>query len=526
MKMIQFSQIRLSVLALSGTMTVQAGAQTSTTQKQPNVLFISADDLNSDMQVMGNPKIPTPNLDRLARMGVTFTHAYNQSPLCGPSRASIMTGYRPDNINVHDLFAKFRSVKPDAVTIPQMFMNNSYYTCRIGKIFHAGVPSDIGKPGSDDPSSWNEAFNPIGKDKTDEHKITILSKNITGLGGALAYMATEGGDDEHTDGISANMALKILRERYGNRRPAAPAEIGRASQPSKPFFMAVGFYRPHCPFVAPQKYFDMFPLDKIELPPFAETDWMNKPEAAANHMPMFWGLNKAEQKEIIRAYYASVAFMDAQVGKLLDGLEELGLAENTIVVFWSDQGYMLGEHGLWQKQNLFEKTAVQPLIIAAPGYAKGRPSDGIVEMIDIYPTLAELAGLAPPADLDGKSLVTLLKNPDAEWNYPAFTQQARTINPRAVADNYPYMFNPMIIGIDGKTPTQFATIFGRSVRVKRYRYTEWEEGKRGVELYDYETDPNEFNNLATDPEYRDLKTELAGVLHSKYQSVINHSYTQ
>ncbi len=513
MKISRLPHLRLSVLALTGTFAVHAGAQTSSEPKRMNVLFISSDDLNSDMQVMGNPKVPTPNLDRLARMGVTFTHAYNQSPLCGPSRASIMTGYRPDREMVHDLFGDFRNTIPDAVTIPQLFKNNGYYACRLGKIFHAGVPSDIGKPGHDDPQSWTDTYNPLGKDKTDEHKITILSKGMTSLGAALAYMATEGSDDELTDGISANMAVKILRDRYG-KRAGAPAEVGAAKPQTKPFFMAVGFYRPHCPYVAPKKYFDMFPTEKIVLPPFPTDDWKNKPEAAANFMPFLWGLNQEEQKKVIQAYYASVAFMDAQVGKLLDGLTELGLLDNTIIVFWSDQGYMLGEHGLYQKQNLFEKTAVQPLIIAAPGFSKGSPSARIVEMIDIYPTLAELAGLTPPADLDGRSLVPLLKNPAADWNYPAFTQQARTINPRAAEGQYPYMFNPMTIGMDGKTPSQFTTIFGRSVRVERYRYTEWDEGRKGVELYDYQTDPNEFNNLATDPKYKSLVNELAQVLHS------------
>lgn len=502
----------LPTIVIAGSLPLSVSAQPTNQHKQYNVLFIASDDLNSDLNTFGDPNVHTPNLDRLAKMGVVFTHAYNQSPLCGPSRASIMTGYRPDKTKVHDLNAHFRDAIPNAVTIPQMFKNNGYFTCRIGKIFHAGVPSDIGKPGADDPASWTEAYNPLGKDKTDEHKIKILSKDMPNLGGALAYMATEGSDDELTDGISANMALKIIRDRNGKSNP-----VGFGQQKDQPFFMAVGFYRPHCPFVAPQKYFDMYPLKDIKLPDYRADDWDNKPEAAKSSGKLYWGLNMEESKEIVRAYYASISFIDAQVGKLIDGLEEMGLLENTIVVFWSDQGYMLTHHGQWEKQTLFEHTATQPLLIYAPGMTKNTSCNKIVETIDIYPTLAELSGLTPPNDLDGRSLVPLLKNPSMEWNYPAFTQQARTINPKAVEGQYKYTFNPMVAGPDGK-PAPFTTIFGRSVRVERYRYTEWDGGKSGKELYDYQTDPNEFVNLANDPKYQGLIDELSLKLHSNFKN--------
>ncbi len=503
--------IAMPFLALTGTLPVTANAQTTGEPTPYNVLFIASDDLNSDLHALGDPDVYTPNLDRLAEMGVAFTHAYNQSPLCAPSRASIMTGYRPDKTTVQDLFGLFRNAIPDAVTIPQMFENNGYYTCRIGKIFHAGVPGDIGRAGRDDPASWMQTYNPIGKDKTDEHKIKNLSKDIPSLGAALAYMATEGSDDELTDAISANMAMKIIRDMQtpgGYFRPG-----------DQPFFMAVGFYRPHCPYVAPQKYFDMYPLEDIQMPEFHEKEWEDKPDAAKSFPTFFWGLNEEESKEIVRAYYASITFMDAQLGTLLDGLEELGLMDRTIIVFWSDHGYMLGHHGQWQKQTLFEHTAVQPLLIYAPGYSQGIPCDKIVEMIDIYPTLAELTGFTPPDDLDGRSLVPLLKNPETDWDYPAFTQQARTliVNPGQLQwYQWKYSFNPMMTGRDGQ-PVENETIFGRSVRVERYRYTEWDEGREGVELYDYETDPNEFNNLAHDPGYRDLVEELEEILHSSYK---------
>ena len=511
----KFNNILILLPTIVGVLPFSVGAQTTNQHKPYNVLFIASDDLNSDLNTFGDPNIHTPNLDRLAKMGVVFTHAYNQSPLCGPSRASIMTGYRPDKTKVHDLNANFRDALPNAVTIPQMFKNNGYYTCRLGKIFHAGVPSDIGKPGLDDPQSWTETYNPLGKDKTDEHKIKILSKDMPYLGGALAYMATEGSDDELTDGISANMAIKIIRERYGKSTMKIPPVFG--VRKDQPFFMAVGFYRPHCPFVAPQKYFDMYPLKDIKLPEYRTDDWDNKPEAAKNNGKLFWGLNTDESKEIVRAYYASISFIDAQVGKLLDGLEDLGLMDNTIIVFWSDQGYMLTQHGQWEKQTLFEHTATQPLLIYAPGMSKGTPCNKIVETIDIYPTLAELSGLTAPDDLDGRSLVPLLKNPSMEWNYPAFTQQARTINPNIAAGLYPYTFNPVLKTPDGK-PAPLKTIFGRSVRVERYRYTEWDGGKAGKELYDYENDPNEFVNLADNAKYQKLVDELALKLHSNFKN--------
>jgi len=511
MKKIDIALFLLSAFSTAGVFPMPAGAQSATQPKPYNLLFIASDDLNSDLNAFGDPGVHTPNLDRLAKMGVVFTHAYNQSPLCGPSRASIMTGYRPDKTKVHDLYARFRDALPNAVTIPQMFRNNGYYTCRLGKIFHASVPSDIGKPGADDPLSWTEAYNPLGKDKTDEYKIKIVSRERPNLGAALAYMATDGSDDELTDGISANMALKIIRERYGKSNGKIPPVPG--SQKDQPFFMAVGFYRPHCPFVAPQKYFDMYPLKDIKLPEYRADDWDNKPEAAKSDGKLFWGLNRDESREIVRAYYASISFMDAQVGKLMDGLEEMGLMDHTIIVFWSDQGYMLSHHGQWEKQTLFEHTATQPLLICAPGMPKGASCHKIVEMIDIYPTLAELAGLTPPDDLDGRSLVPLLKNSSMAWNYPAYTQQARTINPKAGEGQYKYTFNPMVVGSDGK-PAPNATIFGRSVRVERYRYTEWDSGNAGKELYDYAIDPNEFVNLANDPKYQKLTKELSIKLHS------------
>jgi uncharacterized sulfatase len=275
--------------------------------------------------------------------------------------------------------------------------------------------------------------------------------------------------------------------------------------------MAVGFYRPHIPYMAPKKYFDMYPLDKIELHKNPENDWENKPDAAAFNWPPNAGTTEEQQKKAIQAYYACISFVDAQIGKLLDGLEEFGLLDNTLIVFWSDHGYNLGEHGQWQNQTLFEKTAKQPLLISVPGLSKGTKTDAIVQMVDIYPTLAEITGLDAPDDLVGHSLLPLLKAPDAEWNYPAFTLQARTLNPKASKDQSKYSFNPNV-------GSKNQTIFGRSIRVERYRYTEWDEGRAGSELYDYETDPHEFNNLANDPRYKDIVAKLSGILHSDFSN--------
>lgn len=504
MKKYTNSTIALPLMAMTSTLTVPAFTQAEDSQKAYNVLFIASDDMSSDLNAFGNPAVYTPNFDRLAKMGVVFNQAYNQAPLSAPSRASLMTGYLPDKAGVYDLHGSFRDKHPDAVTLAQMFKNNGYYTCRIGKIFHQGVPSGIGQPGPDDPDSWTITYNPIGKDKTDEY-LLVMDAPMLGT-----YLAMDCNDDELTDAISANVALSILRQRTGHGGNNAYGSFP-AKPSSQPLFMAVGFYRPHIPYMAPKKYFDMYPLEKINLPETRAYDWDEKPHAAAWTLPLNGGTTEEQQKKAIQAYYACITFVDAQIGKLLDGLEEFGLMDNTIIVFWSDHGYNLGEHGQWQKQTLFEKSSKQPLLISAPGFARDAATNAIVQMVDIYPTLAEMTGLDAPDDLDGHSLVPLLKNPGAEWNYPAFTIQARTLNPNAREGQSKYSFNP---NLRSNNPT----IYGRSVRVERYRYTEWDEGREGAELYDYETDPNEFNNLVKNPEYKDLIKKLSGILHSSYKA--------
>jgi iduronate 2-sulfatase len=437
------------------------------TAVRPNVLLIMADDLNNDLGTYGHPAVRTPNLDRLAKRGVRFDRAYTQFPLCSPSRVSLLTGRRPDSTRVHDLVTDFRTTIPDVVTLPQAFKREGYVSARVGKIYHYGNPGQIGTSGLDDPASWDVFVNPKGIDKDEEPKVTNYTPG-RGLGSALAFYASPAGDEEHTDGKVAAETVALLEKNK-----------------DRPFFIGAGFYRPHCPFIAPKKYFDLYPLDRIPAPAVSADS--GAPPAAWFTVPPHWGISAQAQRETIQAYYASISFLDANVGRVLDALDRLGLTDNTIVVFISDHGYHLGEQGQWMKQTLFERSARAPLIVAGPGVsAKGRASSRIVEFLDLYPTLAALATVRPPDGLQGRSLAPLLKNPDAKWDHPAFTQVRR--GPAASA------------------------FMGYSVRTEKWRYTEWEQGKRGVELYDEAADPGELRNLAADPKHKKTVDEMQRLL--------------
>jgi len=441
-----------------------------------------ADDLNNDMECYGNSFVKTPHLDRLANSAIRFDRAYNQFPLCSPSRVSMLTGYRPDKTGVYDLQKLFRDNLPDAITLPQLFKNNGYFSARVGKIFHYGVPGGIGTNGQDDSISWDKRVNPIGRDKAEESKVTVLTPG-RGIGASLTYLIADGEDEEQTDGIVAKEAIQIME-----------------SNKDKPFFLAVGFYRPHCPFIAPKKYFDLYPFDRISLPKQLSTDWNDKPQIAKFIDPLNYGLDETKLREALRAYYASISFMDAQVGKVLGALEKLKLKDNTIVVFCSDHGYNVGQHGQWMKQSLFENSARVPLIIVLPGVTNGKSSARTVELLDIYPTLAELCGLETPKDIQGKSLMPLIKNPNDKWDNPAYTQVRRVIN-------------------SGQPDQKF--IMGRSIRTERWRYNEWDETKLGVELYDHQNDPDEFTNLAADTKYSSTVKELSDLLRRSYAGKLN-----
>ena len=425
--------------------------------ERPNVLLIMADDLNCRLGCYGDSQVKSPNIDRLAREGVRFDRAYCQFPLCSPSRSSFLTGRRPDATGVqtnpgNTEHPHFRDKLPDAVSMPELFRKNGYAVARVGKLYHYNVPNGIGTSGLDDARSWDKVFNPKGRDRDDESQIFTLAKGQ--FGATLSWLAADGTDSEQTDGIASRHAIGLLEE-----------------YKDKPFFLAVGFYRPHTPYVAPKKYFDMYPASSIKLPVVPEGHDAGVPvPAIANRKREESALTDDLRRQAIQAYLASTSFMDARVGELLEALDRLDLTKKTIVVFVSDHGYHLGEHNLWQKMSLFDGVARVPLIIRAPGNkGAGKASPRTVEMIDVYPTLADYCGLKAPEELDGLSLKSFLDNPMAPRDRPAITQVRRPM-----AD-------------------------GRSVRTEQFRYTEWNKGAKGRQLYDLNADPQEFKNLAADP---------------------------
>jgi len=466
---------RLS-LALVGILFASTALVQAELAKKPNVLFIAVDDLNISLGCYGHPLVKSPAIDRLAARGVRFDHAYCQFPLCSPSRVSMLTGLRPQTTQIFELKTDFRTILPDAVTLPQAFQRAGYFVARVGKLFHYGVPGGIGTSGLDDPRSWNETVNPRGRDKDDEGKVTNYTPR-RGLGSAMSFLVADGDDAEQTDGKSASEAIKLLE-----------------AHRDKPFFLGVGFYRPHTPYIAPKKYFDLYPLDSIALPFNPADDRDDIPDPALNIRPANYGLSDEQCRQCIQAYYASISFMDAQVGRLLDTLERLNLSDNTIVVLWGDHGYLLGQHGQWMKQSLFEESAQVPLLIAAPHMqGNGQACRRIVETIDIYPTLCDLAGLPVPDGLEGTSLKPVMDAPERAWKSAAFSQY-----PRGEAMGY-------------------------SMRTPRYRYTEWlEPGKEplGVELYDHVVDPGETANLAAHPDKRVLAAGLSKRLKAGWRAAL------
>jgi uncharacterized sulfatase len=434
-----------------------------------NVLFIAVDDLNTALGCYGYPLVQSPNIDRLARRGVRFERAYCQYPLCNPSRASLMTGRRPDTTKVLENATHFRKALPDVITLPQQFQRAGYYAARVGKIYHYGVPNQIGTSGLDDPPSWSEFVNPRGIDKDDEADVINFTPQLQ-IGGALSWMVSRGTDEQQTDGKGAEAAIRLLEAHRDG-----------------PFFLAVGFYRPHVPCVAPSPYFDRYPLEKITLPAEPPESLAGIPPPAITCRPPNYGLDAEKLRIFKRAYLASITFADRQVGRLLDALERLGLAENTVIVLFGDHGWLLGEHGQWQKMSLFEESTRVPFLVYAPrARGNGRACRRTVELLDLYPTLADLCGLPRPEGVEGSSLRPLLDNPDASWRLPAYTQVAR--------------------GGQGQA------FMGRSVRTERWRYTEWDEGRRGVELYDQDRDPHEYRNLANDPDHAARVQELKALL--------------
>jgi iduronate 2-sulfatase len=447
-----------------------------------NVLFIVSDDLtNNAMGCYQSVKGQTPNLDKLASKGVRFDRAYCQFPLCNPSRASFLTGLRPDTLRLYENATQFRKLKPDVQSLPQSFQKAGYSVTRVGKLYHYGVPGDIGTDGLDDPPSWGHVINPKGRDKTDEEKIftlTPMAKGSGRFGGTLSWLAADGADAEQTDGLIAKEVSQLL-----------------TNHKDKPFFLACGFFRPHTPYVAPKAYFDKYPKDKFDLPKVPEGHREAGPTAAfGSAKPEQEKMTDEQRREALQAYHASTTFMDRQVGLVLEALEAAKLADKTIVVFFSDHGYHLGEHGLWQKMSLFENSARVPLLIYDPrAKANGQASTRPVELVDLHATLTDLCGIAAPKT-DGQSLKPLLDNPKAEWKKPAITQVTRgNLN--------------MKPGGKGQAP-----FMGYSVRAEQFRYIEWDGGAKGTQLYDLQADPQELKNLASDPAFADKVAELKKLL--------------
>lgn len=442
---------------------------TQTAEAKPNVLFIICDDLNCDLGCYGHRLVKSPNIDKLAGRGVRFEQSYCQYPLCGPSRASFMTGLYPDQTLIHRNAIPLRDKLPDVQSMSQMFRNAGYKATRVGKIYHYNVPNGIGTDGHDDPQSWDHKINPIGRDKADEPKIFSLRPGQ--FGGTLSWLAADGTDAEQTDGIGATEAIKILEQHAKEKTP---------------FFLAVGFYRPHTPYVAPKRYFEMYPLDKIVVPTVPEGYLQTLPMPARQTLTRKKdqvNLKEELAKQAIQAYYASITFVDAQIGRVVEAVDRLGLEKDTIIVFTSDHGYHMGEHGYYQKTTLFENAARVPLIISVPGMkSAGKSTKSFAEKIDYYPTLADLCGLEAPKNLPGVSQKPALDDPSASARDSALTQ--------------------------------FGT--GYSLRTDRYRYTEWgPNGNAGKELYDRSTDPAEMKNLAGQAEMADTIEGLAKQLRAR-----------
>jgi uncharacterized sulfatase len=429
-----------------------------------NVLLITADDYNVSMGAYGNSVVRTPNLDRLAARGVRFERAYCQNPLCNPSRASFMTGLRPNTTTIQTNGPRLRNVLPNVVTLPQLFRKNGYVAARVGKIYHQGIPGGVGKPQThDDEDSWDFTFDPAGAEFSTPGPETDPTPK---RGQGFRYVMGDGEGVEQHDFEAATEAVRILESHKG-----------------KALFLAVGFIRPHVPPIAPRKHFDLHPLEKIKLPDVPAGDWDDVPPAALHAKEPYFGMSEQQSRESVRAYYASVSFMDEQVGRLLDALDRLKLADDTLVVFLGDHGYHLGEHRTFQKMTLFEESCRVPLLVAGAGVkGKGTAPRGLVELIDVAPTVAELCGLQVPAAVEGKSLRAMLDDAAAPGKEAAFTQLQRR------------------------------DVSGRSIRTDRWRYTEWDGGAAGVELYDHANDPREHTNVAQDPRHADTVATLKRLL--------------
>lgn len=501
----QLPQVVLFCMALAGVhaSALSAPETSQSLTRKPNVLFIAVDDLRPQMGCYGDSLARTPNIDSLAAHGIVFNRAYCQQAVCSPSRSSLLTGCRPDTTQVYDLKTHFRRALPQAVTLPQCFKQNGYYCQSLSKIYHHGF---------DDPASWSTpAWFPAAKethtsapsaqkparkklqgkppkaerDETDPATGIVL-KRVTPIKvpKGASWEARDVADNALPDGQTADKAIETLRQLK-----------------NKPFFLAVGFIKPHLPFVAPKKYFDLYPEDRIQLPsnPLPPKD---VPKVALtdfaelrgySDIPDVGEITGQKARDLIRGYYAAMSYTDAQIGRVIDELDRLGLRENTIIVLWGDHGWQLGEHGLWCKHTNFELATRSPLLVSVPGGKNaGKKTDALVEFVDVYPTLCQLCGLEAPKKLEGTSFVPVIKDPSRAWKQAAFSQYPRP-----------------------------GGIMGYSMRTDRYRYTEWRQKQgdalKGVELYDHLHDPGENVNLATHAENAELTASLSRMLHQGWR---------
>lgn len=457
----------------------QNKATKNSSAKRPNVLFIIADDLTATaVSSYENQASRTPNIDQLASEGTRYTRAYTQYPVCGPSRASLMFGYYPNATTTYGYVSGRDKVGPSRKSLSQLFKENGYYTARVSKIYHMGVPIDIetGSNGQDDEASWTERFNSQGPEWTAVGEAELVQNNPYGLkprkgGNVMTIVKADGDDLIHSDGKTAEKAVQLIKQHKDN-----------------PFFLAVGLVRPHVPFVAPKKYFEPYPHQEMVLPPKVENDWDDIPARGINYVTSVNGeMSEEQEKKAVAGYYASVAYMDAQVGKILNTLKEEGLEDNTIVVFTSDHGFHLGEHRFWMKVSLHEESVRVPLIIKVPGKAAA-VCNSFSELLDLYPTLAELAGLEASKELQGKSLVKTLDDPQMEVRDFAFS-----------------------VSQGGKSFL---------VRNHKWAYIQYDEDAgSGMELFDMEHDAKQYNNLAHNPTYGNVVQEMQRKLKGKLNSV-------
>lgn len=418
------------------------------TKKIPNVLFIVVDDLNTSLGCYGNKEVFSPNSDRLAAKGVRFDRAYCQYPLCNPSRASFLSGRRPETTGIYVLNVSARTALPNAVMLPQYFRNKGYFTAGAGKVFHNAKMSDA--------ASWDFYEDGTGNDP--EEKAAIDARYGGGDGKPKAFVLSSDGSKTR-DGISTQTILKYLREKTSEK---------------KPFFLAAGFHKPHLPWTAPKRFFDLYPKDEINVP--IEPKMFNVPTIALQ--TELSGFSQPNRKEAIQGYYACISFIDSQIGILLDEMDKLSLWKNTIVILVGDNGFHLGDHdGLWAKLSQFDASTHVPFIMAGAGIPTGKVINSPVELLDIYPTLVALSGGKTQPDLEGKNLV------------PFFSGKNK-MSPSAKS---------MVFHYDS---TQNVDVLGRTVINNQWRYTEWDGGKKGRELYIHKNDPKEYTNQVNDPKTR------------------------